>query len=212
MHLCSYNSHFAASLNKRTYIAAICLGRKNLWCFLLPWVVTILMFCSRSFCSTQKDDPAKQTNPAVPQIVDKTNMSFYLHRVEGTKTVFCWQCHKARSNTLICCLQTPSLLLPPGLCREPAEPGCHRARHEGGQDLAERAQLKVVAVVTIYRASQSLVCLSMLTSFRWDSQINSHWHHCLLITAPINHNCPLWSPLSSQNYASKCQASLYRST
>lgn len=35
---------------------------------------------------------------------------------------------------------------------------------------------------------------------------------CLLITAPINHNCPLWRPLSSQNYTSKCQASLYRST
>ena len=67
MHLCSYNSHFVASLNKRTYIAEICLGKKDLWKLLLPWVVTILQFCSRSFCSTQKDDPPKQTNPAVPQ-------------------------------------------------------------------------------------------------------------------------------------------------
>lgn len=114
MHLCSYNSHFVASLNKRTHTADIRPGRKDLWCLLLPWAVTILQFSHRSFCSTQKDDPAKQTNPTVPHIVDKANTSFYLHWVEGTKMTFCWQCRKATSNTLVCCPQTPSLLVSVG--------------------------------------------------------------------------------------------------
>lgn len=35
MHLCSYNSLLVASLNKRTCIAEIWLGRKDLWCLLL---------------------------------------------------------------------------------------------------------------------------------------------------------------------------------
>jgi len=60
----------------------------------------------------------------------------------------------------------PADPFPPGLCREPTELACCRAWHGGGKDPAEKAQLKVVAVVTIYRASRSLVCLPMLTSFR----------------------------------------------
>lgn len=78
-YICAAITHmFVASPNKRIYIAEICLGRKDLWCLLLPWVVTISQFASRSFCSTQKDDPAKQTNLRYLKLLTKpTWVSIY---------------------------------------------------------------------------------------------------------------------------------------
>lgn len=197
MHLCSYNSHFVASWTRQ----------HELQKYASPGNISDICSCHEGWqsCSFAVDPSAQprrmiQQNKQTQQYLKALDKWIWVSidtKLKGSKQNSAVSATKPEATPW---LPSGSLLAPP------------KAQHEGGQDLDEMGQPKSTCVITTYRAPWSLVCLSMLTSFCWDGQINSPWHHCLLITAPINHNCPLWRPLSSQNYTSKCQASLYRST
>lgn len=132
---------------------------------------------SCSFTADPSAQPRRmiQKSKQIPEyfkslFIDKMSKRFYLHWVEGAKMAFCWQYHKARSNALVCCCRP----LPSCSLWGPGQEGTAESSH----------------CCQYLQSFTSLGCLSVLSSFRWDSQINSHWHHCLLITAPINHNSP----------------------
>lgn len=119
----------------------------------------------------------KSYNTSNHLFIDKMSKRFSLYWVKGTKMAFCWQYHKARSNTLVCCcrpLPSCSLLVSVGRWSGPGQEGTAESSH----------------CCQYLQSFTTLGCLSILSSFRWDGQINSHWHHCLLITVPINHNSP----------------------